>query len=428
MNKLQVIVISICCSVTMLDGMDMLILTYAAPQVIEQWSVSPQAFGIIFSAGLVGSTIGAVFVGPFADIVGRRVMILLSVVLLAVSVGLCAAAQTVPQLVVLRTVTGIAMGFGQASLAPMVAEYAPEGKKGLAVSIYGAGYSVGAVLTGFVAAWIIPTYGWQMMFIFAAVVTALMFPIAYFFLPESLEFLCKTQPRGALEKANKVLTLLNEPKLEVLPNNEAQQKTRVGIRGLVTKENWTSTLALWGAFFMTLVTVYFLLSWFPKIVTDAGLPLEKGIHVTMFLSLGGIVGMVSMGVLSTHFTLKSLIVVFQLLSAGVMVIYGVNSPPVAILFVLAALLGFLGQGSLVGLLAAATQLYETEVRATGVGWAMGAMRLGAVCGPFLGGTLISLGWQQDQTFLFFAAPCVIAAFAAMGIRLKLELPKAVSKF
>jgi len=219
MNKLQVIVISICCSVTMLDGMDMLILTYAAPQVIEQWSVSPQAFGIIFSAGLVGSTIGAVFVGPFADIVGRRVMILLSVVLLAVSVGLCAAAQTVPQLVVLRTVTGIAMGFGQASLAPMVAEYAPEGKKGLAVSIYGAGYSVGAVLTGFVAAWIIPTYGWQMMFIFAAVVTALMFPIAYFFLPESLEFLCKTQPRGALEKANKVLTLLNEPKLEVLPNN-----------------------------------------------------------------------------------------------------------------------------------------------------------------------------------------------------------------
>ena len=130
------------------------------------------------------------------------------------------------------------------------------------VTINGAGYPLGAVLTGFIAAWVIPEYGWRAMFVAAAVLTAGMLPIAYVLLPESLEFLLGKQPAGALQRANRILIRLGQIPLKRLPEVTLEKRAGFGVSALLAQTRRSSTLALWTGFFMCYLTVYFLLATF----------------------------------------------------------------------------------------------------------------------------------------------------------------------
>jgi len=372
----------------MLDGMDVMVVSYAAPDISADWSVSPRSLGIVFSSGLLGMSIGAMFLAPRADKIGRKTMILFCNVLMGIGVFATSWAQSVEALTILRIVSGIGIGGVLASTATLTAEYAPKSTKDFWVSFVMSGYPVGAVLSGLAATRIIPHYGWQMMFKIAGIASFVVLPIVYFFLKESDEFLHKSA-----------------------------SKKNPAVTSLLTESYQRSTLGLWLAIFMAFATLYFLTTWIPKLASATGLSVKLAIYAGTVFNLGAFCGIVSQGYLSAKYGLQKTILSYLIFTAALMLIFGFFKGSVMVL-ILFALLGFGIQGGFVGMYSLAARLYPVEIRATGVGWAVGAGRIGAIAGPLIGGLLIGWGLSMAANFIVFAIPTIIAGLATIFIPLK----------
>jgi MFS family permease len=387
MRAIQVLIILICFLCNMLDGMDVLIISYTAPAIAKAWSISPANLGIVFSSGLVGMTVGAIFLAPLADRFGRKPLMILAALIMGSCIYLTSFATDINVLMIYRFISGLGIGTMMASTAAITAEYAPVSTRDFWVSTVVAGYPVGAVLTGISSAKIIAESGWEHLFQLAGIATFLVVPVLLFLLKESDEFKAKAKPEDAKLSA------------------------------LFTAEYKWSTWQLWGALFLSFTTLYFLMNWIPKLATNAGLSMELAIYSGTIFNLGAIVGIPVQGYFSSRFGLKKSIGTLLLITAILLGIFGLFSGSNLILVVL-FFLGFGVQGSFVGLYAVAARMYPTAFRSTGVGWAIGMGRLGGIIGPVLGGLLVGLGFGMAQSFIFFALPSFIAGLITLKISAK----------
>ena len=413
-SRHQYATIFVCFLMNILDGMDVLIISYCAPAIAQSWKTGPETLGIVFSAGLAGMAIGALFLAPFADHIGRKKMILLSATLMGVSIFITAYSTSVAQLIVLRLLSGIGIGSMLASTAALTAEYTPHRSKDFWVSAVIAGYPVGAVLSGMVAAEFVPKIGWQFMFKIAGLASIVTLPFIIFFLSESVEYYLKKQPKGSLTKVNRILRKMSRKPITDLPKRDARVRG-IPARDLIAPAFRRSTLQLWLALFCAFASLYFLTSWIPKLASDAGLSLRLAIYAGTIFNLGAFIGILIQGYLSTRFGLKRVIGFFFFATALLMMIFKLLLGSDLLLLIF-GLLGFGIQGGFVGLYAVATRIYPTEFRTTGVGWAIGAGRLGGVIGPALGGILVGMGLTISINFLIFALPTFLAGIVTMSIK------------
>ena len=370
----------------MLDGMDVLIISYAAPAIAKAWSISPANLGIVFSSGLVGMTVGAIFLAPFADRIGRKSTMLIAGLLMATCIYSTSFATDINVLMIFRFISGLGIGAMMATTAALTAENSPTSTRNFWVSTVVAGYPVGAVLSGLVAATVIKTSGWEHLFELAGYATFLSLPLVGLFINESFA-----------------------------PSKQGDTKPRVQI--LVQEPYRISTFQLWTALFLAFATLYFMLNWIPKLATNAGLSLSAAIYAGTVFNLGAIVGIPMQGYCSSRFGLKKTIGTILIFTALTMLSFGffVNSPYVLVIFFL---MGFGVQGGFVGLYAVAASMYPTYIRTTGVGWAIGAGRLGGIIGPILGGLLVAWGLDMTQSFWVFAIPSALAGLMTFRISSK----------
>jgi MFS transporter, AAHS family, 4-hydroxybenzoate transporter len=387
-SQVQFSTILICFLMNMLDGMDVMVVSYAAPNISKDWLVRPQSLGIVFSAGLLGMSIGAMFLAPRADKIGRKSMILICNLLMGVSVFATSWANSVEMLTFFRVISGMGIGGMLASTATLTAENAPINSKDFWVSFVMAGYPIGAVLSGLAAASIIPLYGWQSMFQVAGITSFITLPIVYFFLKESTDFLDKSE-----RKKSPVVS-------ELLTNNYKN-----------------ATIGLWIAIFMAFATLYFLTTWIPKLASATGLSVELAIYAGTVFNLGAFCGIVSQGYFSGKFGLQKTIFSYLIFTGVAMLIFGFFKGTILVL-VLFGLIGFGIQGGFVGMYSLAARIYPTEIRATGVGWAVGAGRIGAIIGPLLGGIMIGFGFSMATNFIVFALPAIISGIAILILKIK----------
>ncbi|NHN37899.1 MFS transporter [Pseudomaricurvus alcaniphilus] len=416
MSGLQILVVMICFTLNMLDGMDVVLMSYAAPVLADDWAIPAAALGAVFSAALVGMTFGCLAIAPYADVIGRRRMIMAALFVITTGMLISGICQTIWQLAAARVYTGLGVGAILASMAAMTAEFSSEKKRNLCVAFLQAGYPIGAVMTGFVSAWIMPDYGWRPMFIGAGIITGLMLPVVYFLLPESLEFLAKKQPRGAIKDLNRTLTRMGAPTLAALPEQPHDAHHKTSVKALFEGPRRFSTIMLWSGVFLGFFTLYFVISWIPKIAVDAGLPLDKGIYAGTAYNLGSFVGSIFLGWISARYGLQRMIFLFFTLAAVMLMVFGSVQMGVFFILLSAFIIGITLNGGFNGFWPTAARLYPTEIRATGVGWAVGAGRAGAVLGPLVGGYLLQSGVGLAVTFAVFAVPLVLAGIAALNIR------------
>lgn len=387
MKPLQYLIILVCFLCNMLDGMDVLIISFTAPAIAEAWKISPANLGIVFSSGLLGMTVGAIFLAPLADRFGRKPMMLFAALLMGICIYATSFATDINSLMIFRFVSGLGIGTMMASTAALTAEYTPHASRDFWVSTVVAGYPVGAVLTGLFSANIIKDDGWQRMFELAGMATFLVLPIIYFFLKESQEFRVQAKPEDA------------------------------ALSSLFEKDFKWGTLHLWTALFLSFTTLYFLMNWIPKLASNAGLSMELAIYSGTIFNLGAIVGIPIQGYFSSKFGLKKTIGTLLIITAVFLAMFGLFKGSNLILAIL-FLLGFGVQGSFVGLYAVAARMYPTAFRTTGVGWAIGMGRLGGILGPILGGFLVSLGLGMSESFIFFAIPSILAGIITLKITAK----------
>jgi benzoate transport len=393
---------------SVLDGMDVLVVSYCAPAIAEDLNLGPKTLGFVFSSGLIGMAIGAIFLAPFADRFGRKKLILASAFIMGFSVLLTAYSENISQLILMRLVSGIGIGCMLATTATLTSENVLNNSKDFWVSLVISGYPVGAVVSGYVAAAIIPSYGWESMFVLAGLTTLLTIPLIFFFLSESPQFYLKKQPKDALAKANKILIKMNFKPLDSLPKIGLKANNKPLVSRLFSEKYKISTLQLWAALFFAFGCLYFLISWIPKLATDAGLSIELAIYAGTIFNVGAFFGIVLQGYFSSKIGLKKTISFFLLLTfllmASFKLFVGTD-----ILLLVYFLLGFSLQGGFVGLYAVAARLYPTEFKTTGVGWAIGMGRVGGILAPLIGGLLISIGLSLSANFLIFSIPALFAS-------------------
>lgn len=416
LSRLQYATLFVCFFMNMLDGMDVLIISYAAPAISQNWGVNSATLGIVFSAGLFGMTFGALFLAPVADNIGRKNMILLSAALMGTTVYFTSYASTVYWLAVFRFVSGLGIGSMLASTAALAAEYTPNKSKDFWVSFVISGYPIGAVLAGLASGQIIVEDGWQSMFQIAGIITIVSLPLIYWFLTESLDFYIKKQPKRALEKINVILLRMGFEAIEAIPPKSAEAP-QTSMQSLMKKEFRLPTIQLWIALFFAFATLYFLTSWIPKLAANAGLSMKLAIYTGTVFNVGAWFGIMTQGYFSSKIGLKKTIGIILILTGILMAIFKIFIGSDSILYVF-FLLGFGIQGGFVGLYAVAARMYPTEFRTTGVGWAIGIGRLGGIVGPAVGGILIGMGLSLSTNFLIFAIPTVCAGVMTLFISSK----------
>jgi len=406
LSWLQIRVILLCWLVNLLDGFDLLAIAFAAPAISAAWQLTPEALGVVFSSGLVGMTIGSLILGPMSDRIGRRRMIIFATFTLGVATLATSQADGLPTLLILRFVTGLAIGGLLPSLNTLVAEYAPDRRRNFAVSIMHLGFPVGGIIGGALATQLIPAFGWQSVFIAGGLLTLLMMPLLIVGLPESLLFLRLSQQPSAAQTAETICAKIGID-LTSLELTESKPDQR-GAMPLLRAPWLLPGVALWSCFFFGYLTLYFLINWIPTILTAAGQSSSNAIGAGIALNLGGGVGMLVLGLLSARWPIKPMISLFFIIAAVLMIALGNIVLPPAQMLVLTAITGFFGLGGLIGLYSVAARLYTDATRASGVGLAIGAGRFGAILGPLVGGLLIGLDWQMGEYFLLLSAPLVLA--------------------
>ena len=177
------LIVGLCFAINMVDGMDVVIMSYIAPALAADWGVAPDALGIVFSAGLLGMAIGGLFIAPLADRFGRKRLILAALTLMSVGMIVSGFVANLPMLIGARIVVGAGIGTVLATMAALASEAAPAGKQNFAVGVVQAGYPLAAVFTGLIAAKAIPVWGWQPLLLSAGLGTVLMLPLAWAVLP-----------------------------------------------------------------------------------------------------------------------------------------------------------------------------------------------------------------------------------------------------
>ena len=417
MSGFQVLAVAVCLAINMLDGYDVLVMSFTAPFVADEWALSQTVTGWLLSASLIGMALGSLFLAPLADVFGRRRMTLLA--LAAVTAGMLASAMAAnyPQLIALRFFTGLGIGAMLASLTVVVSEYSSKRRRTLVLIILQAGFPAGAMIWGMVAAPIILGYGWRWAFVFGGVLSGLMIPVAMATLPESLDYLLTSRPPGALEKANRVLRRMGKTTVKELGPATQARPARAKLGSLFRHGRGRNTLLIWVCFFCTLLVFYFFMSWTPKLLIDAGLSEQAGLSGGIILNAGAILGGIALGLLASRIRLNWLQSGYALLGGVLMIAFGVYSGELFTALALAFLVGLFGTGCIMGAYAAVPQMYPPEVRTTGTGVAIGVGRWGAVAAPTVAGVLLDTGWTGPDLYFIFAIPLFAAAAAALFLRI-----------
>ena len=418
MSAFQVVAVLICMMINMLDGFDVLAIAFAAPQVAREWMLKPTDLGLLFSAGLAGMMVGSLLLSPLADAFGRRVLVLLG--LLVISVGMVASAFAggLEELVLLRALTGLGIGALLSSINTIVIEYSSVKRKDFAVAFMAVGYPIGATIGGAISVYLIASFGWRAVFVFGGILSAILIPIAFSRLPESLDYLLAKRPKNALTRLNALLRKMGRAELDTIPERRnSLEDQQVSVFAIFDRQFFARTALIVCAYFLTMIPFYFMLSWTPKVLVDQGLSLAMGISGAVIMNGCGVVGGLLLGLSTNRAGLRQTTSWFMVFFFAAIVGFGLAGENLKLLLLLAGAVGFFMIGVISGLYAIVGAMYPIRVRNTGTGLALGIGRLGAVVGPYLAGVLIGAGWTRPEYCFALALPLLPAAYLVRRVPL-----------
>ncbi|MER6970506.1 MFS transporter [Nocardioides sp. NPDC000445] len=420
MTPYQWMVVALCVLLNCLDGFDVMAMAFTASSLTEEFALSGSQLGVLLSAGLVGMAVGSLALAPVADVIGRRPLILISVGLATLGMLLSAVAPSAVLLGLARVVTGLGVGGILASTNVIASEYASARWRGLAIGLYTAGYGIGATLGGVAARGMLADLGWRSVFVAGGVATGIALILLVALLPESVDFLVQRRPRQAVERINRILGRLGQPAitsdaLEAAPRPTTRHRSgNPGV--LLGADLRRSTLLIWVAFLATMFGFYFVNSWTPQLLVTSGMSEADAVTAGMMLALGGTAGSVLYGLVASRLDSRLVLIGFTVLSALTMVVFITSTALLTVALIIGVLVGALINGCIAGLYTITPAVYGTEIRSTGMGWAIGIGRIGAILSPMLAGRLLDASWTPVNLYVGAAVVVAISAVALLFLR------------
>ncbi len=423
MSTLQIVAVAITIGLNALDGFDVLSISFASPGIATEWGIDRAALGIVLSMELIGMAIGSLVLGGTADKIGRRPTMIGCLILMTVGMFMATTVSNLIELSAWRILTGLGIGGLLAAINAVAAEYSNHKRRHLSVALMAIGYPVGAVVGGTIAAQLLQTQDWRSVFYFGSAVTAAFIPLVLLFVPESVHWLTRKQPVGALEKINKTLARMGHATVSALPEISADVRKK-SVAEIFAPSLIATTILVAVTYFFHIITFYYILKWVPKIVVDMGFAASSAAGVLVWTNVGGALGGAILGVLTMRFGVKGLTMGAMVLSTVMVAIFGRTPPDLQKLSLICACAGFFTNAAIVGMYAIFAQVFPTHVRASGTGFGIGIGRGGSVLAPIIAGFLFTGGIGLPAVSLIMALGSLIAAGVLMMLKMKADTPKA----
>ncbi len=410
----QWLIFSLCVVIVLLDGFDTAAIGYIAPSLLGEWHLTKPDLAPVLSAALFGLAAGALSSGPLADRFGRKAVLIAAAVVMGVASIVAALAANLDQLVIWRFVTGIGLGAAMPNAVTLVAEYCPSNKRALITNAMFCGFPLGAAAGGFLAAWMIPQFGWRSVLVLGGVAPLVMAAVMLVLLPESVRHLAHSG--ASAEEIRRILGRISAAARSAATfvlDEGTPADTGNGKRGLAVvfqRSHIVGTICLWVAYFMGLVIFYGLINWMPIIFRESGMPAAQATMISALFPLGGF-GAIFTGWLMDRFHADRVIAVGFLLTAVTVFAIGQTVGQVGLLTVAVFVAGAVMNTAQSSLPTLAAMFYPTAGRASGVSWMLGVGRFGGIAGSFLVAELGRRGLGAPAVFLVVAVPALIATAA-----------------
>jgi AAHS family 4-hydroxybenzoate transporter-like MFS transporter len=397
-SSYQLWVCFLCFLVTTLDGFDLIVIGVATPKIAEFLHITMKTLGLAIGIVTFGPLIGALLFGMPADRVGRKWMLSVSALVFGLATLLTAFISNVGQLSVLRFFTGLGAGGAVPIALAFGSEYAPSRlRKTFVASMY-MGMPVGGTVGGLVAAYCIPRWGWQSLFIFGGITPMVVALIAMAFLPESLEFLAVRG--GKEERIRKTMArmaprIASDPDLRFMPSEK--KPPGVPFTHLFLEGRASVTILFWLIMLGSLYILSLVVGWAPTLLHKSGASVVQYSIAFAFFNFGSVVATFIIGRLmdkANPFRLLEGLFVLAFASLAIFGVFAVGSFPTVTCT--SILCGLFVAGSFSGLLALLTVSYPPYMRSTAVSWAYAIARIGSLLASAIGGYLITIGWSVTR--------------------------------
>ena len=421
MGAYQWMIVAMAAIMNLLDGFDVLALAFTATAIQNEFGLTRIELGYLLSAGLFGMAAGSLSLAPLADKIGRRPLLLMAVLLSTIGMLGSAFISQYQWLGFWRVITGFGVGGILVGTNVITSEYSSRKWRSFAISVYAAGFGVGAVLGGMFAVMLQGEYGWRSVFLAGAILTGLFLVLLFIWLPESIDFLTTKQPKNAEVRLNLIAKKIGLAGDWKLPAKTEKVKTKLPISQLFSEKYLHSTLLIWTAFFAIMFSFYFISSWTPALLKEAGMTTEQSVSVGMMISLGGTCGALIYGLLASRWTARGVLILFTVLSSAATIIFILSSSVLWIAMVFGILVGTLMNGCISGLYTLNPLTYDADIRSTGVGWSIGIGRIGAILAPTIAGQLLDMGWDKQSLYIGVGFIMLISTVAIFFLKSRVEI-------
>lgn len=402
-TRTALLVPALCWLALIADGYDLFSYGATVPGLLADphWSVTPGSVGAVASLALVGVLCGSLVAGTLTDLLGRRRLFVTSITVFSLAMLACALAPSFGAFAVCRFVAGLGIGGLLPTAVALTSEFAEPGRRSRIIGAVLTGPPIGGLLASGVAVAFVPAGGFRWVY-GLGVLPLLVVPVALWLLPESPAFL---RARGRVGEADRIAARFALPAPGATPSAAVR---RSPVSALFTDGRGPVTVGIWLVNVCSLLTVFGVSTWLPQIMRGAGYGVSSSIGFLLLYSAGAVVGTLLAAALAERIGAKAMVLT-GFAAAALALLLIAATPPTGVAMALVALAGFGGLGTQNMLNDHVSGYYPAAARATGLGWALGVGRLGAIVGPTYGALFVGAGSAVAASCLAFAAPAVLGA-------------------
>ncbi|GAB3625971.1 MFS transporter [Pandoraea terrae] len=407
---------------TFFDGFDAIAIAAALPLLIAKWSLHPAQIGLLISAGAVGSLIGAFIFPAAAEKFGRVRAVAWSSGVIGITTLASAFAPTFEIFVLLRVLQGIGLGGEVPIAATYINEITSARNRGRFVLLYEIIFPIGLLVSGGLGAWLVPRYGWQIMYCVGAAPLLLYFCLGRL-VPESPRWLAA---KGRHEEADAAVRRFEERATAPLEPVDVQSSIPTShpprrVADLVGPEYWRRTVAAWFLWITCGFLQYGLSTWLPTIYRQVyHASLQLSLNLALGASILGVLGSLVCALIVDRVGRKPVIYVSFAMCALSLVMAGLfhDSSLYVVATCCALAFGFMASGFITAYVYT-PELYPTSIRAVGCGVASAWLKGASIVSPIILASLLGGGQLNIAFYLFAAVPFLAAVVVArLGIETK----------